>query len=241
MPNSSRRALLRALAASLLFHVVLLFSGVKVFSVQRDSPAGAISAIIRPLRGHDPSPPPSAPTARSPSLPAKPPAPEPRRAAATQVAVARPTPFESSAAPATALPRDSVSPPAPGLSSGLGAGSRATAPPGPPPGAGGEGLSADDLRQYRLSLAIAARGFKRYPALASQRGWEGTAEVALNVSASGPAPEVVLVRSSGRGVLDQQALEMLTQAARVTNLPEGLKARDFRVLLPVQFSLENEP
>ena len=103
-----------------------------------------------------------------------------------------------------------------------------------------EGVSADGLRQYRLSLAISARRFKHYPALARERGWEGTAEVALDVNALLPVPEVDLVRSSGRGVLDEQALEMMTQAARVTNLPQSLKGRDFRVLLPVQFSLESD-
>jgi protein TonB len=51
---------------------------------------------------------------------------------------------------------------------------------------------------------------------------------------------VVLIRSSGRDVLDAQALEMMAQAARVTTLPEGLKARDLRILLPVTFSLEND-
>ena len=105
---------------------------------------------------------------------------------------------------------------------------------------GRQGVSGDDLRQYRLSLASAARRFKRYPVLASQRGWEGTAEVALNVSAAAPMPEAVLLRSSGHAVLDEQALAMLSQAARVTALPEGLRARDFRIVLPVQFSLEND-
>ena len=60
------------------------------------------------------------------------------------------------------------------------------------------------------------------------------------MSAPSPVPELSLVRSSGHEVLDEQALTMLTQAARVTALPEGLRARDFRLLLPVQFSLEND-
>ena len=126
------------------------------------------------------------------------------------------------------------------VASGSASPSGSNAASGAAPAAGRQGVSGDDLRQYRLSLASAARRFKRYPALASQRGWEGTAEVALTISASAPIPEVVLVRSSGRSVLDEQALEMLGQAARVTALPEGLKARDFRIVLPVQFSLEND-
>lgn len=101
-----------------------------------------------------------------------------------------------------------------------------------------QGLSADDLRQYRMSLAIAARRFKRYPALARERGWEGTSQVAINLIAALPTPQIALLDSSGRKALDEQAVEMITQAARVTELPEVLKGRDFRVVLPVKFSLE---
>lgn len=100
------------------------------------------------------------------------------------------------------------------------------------------GVSADDLRQYRLSLAISARRFKRYPALARERGWEGTAGVALNFSALLPAPQVSLSRSSGSPLLDEQALDMVIQAARITVLPENLQGRDLRILLPVKFSLD---
>jgi protein TonB len=91
-----------------------------------------------------------------------------------------------------------------------------------------------------MSLGIAARRFKRYPALARERGWEGRAEVALIFSVVLPLPEVVLTRSSGRTVLDEQAVEMMTQASRVTSLPEGLKGRDFRFSKAVEFSLEND-
>ncbi|MEI7611349.1 MAG: TonB family protein [Betaproteobacteria bacterium] len=104
----------------------------------------------------------------------------------------------------------------------------------------GENVSADEMRQYRIDLATAMRRFKRYPALARDRGWEGTTGVALSVSSRLVAPEVVLAQSSGRSVLDDQAVEMVTQAARVTRLPESLKGRSFRVLLPVKFSLEGD-
>ncbi len=100
-------------------------------------------------------------------------------------------------------------------------------------------VSADEIRQYRVSLAIAARRFKVYPDLARERGWEGTVEVAISLGALLPAPQVSLLGSSGRAVLDEQALAMVSQAARLTLIPESLKGRDFRVLLPVQFSLQD--
>lgn len=103
-----------------------------------------------------------------------------------------------------------------------------------------EGVSPDDMRQYRMALATAMRRFKRYPPVARDRGWEGTAQVGLAFNSRSVVPEVLLAQSSGRGLLDEQALEMVRQAVRVTHLPEGMKGRNFRVVLPVQFSLENE-
>ena len=105
------------------------------------------------------------------------------------------------------------------------------------PGAN-NGLSADDLRQYRVSLASAAGRFKRYPALAREQGWEGTVELAIRFHAAAMAPDVELVRSSGRDILDAQALDMLAQAARATNLPDALRGRDFAIPMPVKFSLD---
>ncbi len=112
---------------------------------------------------------------------------------------------------------------------------------------GGEGMagtgasvSADDMRHYRVALASAAKRFKRYPLLARERGWEGTVEVAVLLHAAIPRPEVKLVRTSGRELLDTQALEMLAQAVRVAELPQGLRGRDLRIDLPVRFSLEDE-
>ncbi|MEF8767456.1 TonB family protein [Candidatus Accumulibacter contiguus] len=103
-----------------------------------------------------------------------------------------------------------------------------------------EGASADDLRQYRVALAIAARRFKRYPLVARERGWEGRVEVAVNVSAWQPSPQLSLIRSSGRALLDEQALSMIEQAAAATTLPDSLRGRDFRVLLPIEFTLSDE-
>lgn len=104
----------------------------------------------------------------------------------------------------------------------------------------GEGVSADDLRQYRVALAIAARRFKRYPPEARERGWAGRVEVALNLSAWQPSPRLSLVQSSGHAALDEQALSMIEQASASTTLPESLRGKDFRVLLPIEFTLADD-
>lgn len=242
MNTSSRRTLLPALAASLLLHAVLLSGANRPLLPPLEVVPAALNAVLRvPAPGASPASPPSA--AAKPSAPQA--ASMPR-----QLAVA--SPLAPTEAPPSVVANEDKAPAVPVVSAlstapvanGSASPSRSSgvsnAASGAAPAAGRQGVSGDDLRQYRLSLASAARRFKRYPALASQRGWEGTAEVALNISASAPIPEVVLVRSSGRSVLDEQALEMLGQAVRVTALPEGLKARDFRIVLPVQFSLEND-
>ena len=110
---------------------------------------------------------------------------------------------------------------------------------------GGDGavpgeVRQDDVRHYRVALAAAAKRFKRYPPLARERGWEGTVEVAVLVHAALPRPDVKLMRSSGREMLDAQALDMVIQAVRVAEMPSGLRGRDLRIDLPVLFSLEDE-
>ena len=238
MLPSSRRTLLQALIVSVLIHAVLLWRGVVLFPVRLEPPPASINVVI----SRDPQ----GETARPVSLPATRPLPEPAKPSSQLVRNAGPRPIlvpEPASAPRAESPAQSVTsdagqtaPSSPGGAARGGARSTAPTAPDVTP----DGASADDLRQYRVSLAISARRFKRYPVLARERGWEGTAEVALNANALLPVPEVVLVRSSGQGVLDQQALEMMTQAARVTSLPPSLKGRDFRILLPVKFSLEGD-
>ena len=246
MIPSSRRTLVLALVVSLLLHAVLLSSALRLFPLRLEVAATSLKAELRERGAAG-----SAPGAPLPHLANEGAKPSSPRAASAPQVVASPV-AAVAAEPLSAAREDSPSAPPAATGSVSGAvpppSSASGAAPNVSPGAasatapavGRSGVSGDDLRQYRLSLASAARRFKRYPALATQRGWEGTVEVALNVSALAPVPEVVLVRSSGRSVLDEQALEMLSQAARVTALPDGLRARDFRIVLPVQFSLEND-
>lgn len=102
-----------------------------------------------------------------------------------------------------------------------------------------EGISADGLRQYRLALAREARRFKRYPTLARERGWEGAPEVVVSISRLQALPNVALNRSSGYPLLDEQAMEMISQAVRLVALPEALQGRDIRVPVAVRFALDD--
>ena len=228
---SSRRPLLRALTASVLIHAALLLSAVSVLPPRLEMPARTISVAIKTAARRDPEP------AAAASAPAAKPltAPDKRPAAKVQEALVAERSSESPvASPAPPPSREAAgATPSPPVAAARGGASLKPAP-------ARAGVSADELRQYSMSLGIAARRFKRYPALARERGWEGRAEVALIFSAPLPLPEIVLLRSSGRTVLDEQAIEMMTQASRATSLPDGLKGRDFRLQQAVEFSLVDD-
>jgi periplasmic protein TonB len=98
-------------------------------------------------------------------------------------------------------------------------------------------VSAEGLRQYRLALAREARRYKQYPPLARSRGWEGTVELRVEITA-GARPSVGLARSSGHEVLDAEALEMMGRAVLLAVVPVSLQGRSFSVPVPVRFALD---
>jgi periplasmic protein TonB len=104
----------------------------------------------------------------------------------------------------------------------------------------GAGLDADGMHQYRVSLAAAARRFKRYPAQALARGWSGSAQVEVSIAAGGMPQPPRLMASSGHELLDEAALSMIGSAAQATIVPANLRGRAFAVRLPVVFDLEEE-
>jgi len=103
---------------------------------------------------------------------------------------------------------------------------------------GAAGLDVNGMRQYRLSLAAAARRHKVYPAQAVENGWSGTAEVAVAIAADGAPQPVQLLSSSGYAVLDAAALEMIASAALHTAVPDSLRGQRFSIPLPVVFEKE---
>jgi protein TonB len=237
MLSSSRRTLVQALIVSLVIHGALLLSVVRLFPVRMVVPGTTIKVVMsRDDRGDLPKPV-HAPVEKPGKEPVRPPSQVVRKVPAQQIVVADGSPAMPVAPSVQAVTPEVEKPvpPAAGKAAGGGGGVVSAASSLAPPR---EGLSVDDLRQYRLSLATSARRFKRYPALARERGWEGTVEVALKGNALSPVPEVILVHSSGHGILDEQAMETIKQAARVTSLPDGMKGRDFRMPFAVEFNLE---
>lgn len=95
-----------------------------------------------------------------------------------------------------------------------------------------EAVSRD---QYRIELMAEALRQARerhppqgYPQLARDNQWEGDVQVGVVVSASGAA-RLTLKGGSGYEVLDQQALELLRQAAQAVAVPRTLRGKDFAI------------
>ena len=61
----------------------------------------------------------------------------------------------------------------------------------------------------------------------------------LNVGANGRPMEAYLHPSSGHRALGTQALEMGKRIAEFPHPPEGLRNREFAVLVPVAFRLQS--
>jgi protein TonB len=94
------------------------------------------------------------------------------------------------------------------------------------------------LDQYRLALIGVARKYKRYPAQAIEKGWQGRVEVRLIVGANGMMQSASIKSSSGYEILDNQALDMLKKAKPLTPIPAALSGREFIVDVPVIFDLQ---
>jgi len=97
---------------------------------------------------------------------------------------------------------------------------------------------ATTVGQYRLQLVDAAKRYKRYPEVARENNWAGNVVVGVAIRADG-RPEASVRKSSGRPVLDQQALEMFQQAAKAVPVPPALRGREFSLEVRAIYGLED--
>lgn len=211
-------SLLPALMISLALHFLLLWPA----ALPRTGMETGQAPLLATLRAEavpEPSPPPAqrgTPVSGKASLARSAAAEQPVAAAA----LARP-------APAVLAEQAAASPGA----------AAADAARGMAPAAAGEGPDAEGLRAYRIGLAREARAHRRYPPLARERGWTGTAEVRVDVSPGGQPWQVLLARSSGHEILDREAVLLMRNAAATTVLPDSLRGREFAVRMPVTFDI----
>lgn len=165
------------------------------------------------------------------SKPAAKPEPAPQRTA--PVEAPKPAPPE----PAAAVPAPSAPPAAPGPLR-----SAPQTPVGASSDAAANAVSDADkgtLEKYRLALIVATRRYKRYPAIAMEKGWQGKVEVHMVIGANGMVASASIKSSSGHEILDNQAMDMLKKGKTTVQIPASLRGREFSVDVPVIFNLEN--
>ena len=95
------------------------------------------------------------------------------------------------------------------------------------------------LEQYRLALIVATRRYKRYPAIAMEKGWQGRVDVHMVIGANGMVASASIKTGSGHEILDKQALDMLKKGKTTVPIPASLRGREFSIDVPVIFNLDN--
>ena len=231
---SDNRAFHYALGASLALHALALFTMPQFADTARRAASIPPQIIARLMEPAPPAPEPVPPVDQPRIEPAPPKKKAAKPRAERPITVEKPAPVapppapERTVEPAPAAPAPppvaAVAPPAP-------APAPVQAVPQPAP----ESLSRD---QYRVQLIDEARRHKRYPPLARENNWQGDVRVGVTIGANG-RPTVTLKGSSGYDVLDRQALEMFTQAARAVPLPPALRGKEFTLDVRAIYGLED--
>jgi periplasmic protein TonB len=221
-PQSQQRALLACVAASIALHAGVLMG----FPELRRHPAPAPLVLTATLT----------PVAPQEAAPEKQASVEPPRVRPKPRAAPRPEPHPEVVVPTVPAPAPAASPPEPPAVA-------EAAPPAPVAALGNEAAAPPawdgaTLQQYRTGLITFAKQFKRYPAQAMERGWEGRVEIRITVRPTGAVDSARVKTPSGYRILDDQALDMVKRALARTPVPPALLGREFSVDIPVIFELQ---
>lgn len=90
---------------------------------------------------------------------------------------------------------------------------------------------------FSQQVSSKIKRFQRYPMVAQRRGWEGTAEVLVRFDPDGRVADIVLGKSSGREILDEEAVNMVRRASPLPEAPQGLFGKEIKV--PIIFRLQD--
>jgi protein TonB len=112
------------------------------------------------------------------------------------------------------------------------------AQPAPAVAAAVSGPDPSSIARFRLELMEAALRYERYPRIAQDNGWEGRVEVRILIAENGRLASIVVRKSAGRAVLDDQALTMLRSAHPHVEVPPSLRGKAFSLDIPVDFSIK---
>ena len=250
-PLRQERVLLWCVLASIALHALILIG---IFSsgvpAPEATPLSVLTARLAPVA--------TAPRAQlPPPQPNLAPQPLPKPAPALRPAqtqpVAAPRPGRQRTASAEAAKSAPLEPASEPAASG-------TAAPGAPPAAPSQARSAPQaqasakadaaarpgsdldkgtLEQYRLALMAAAGHYKRYPAIAMEKGWQGRVDVHMVIGANGMLAGASIKAGSGHVILDDQAIDMLRKGKTTVEIPASLRGREFSLDVPVIFKLDD--
>lgn len=90
-----------------------------------------------------------------------------------------------------------------------------------------------------MDILAATRRYRRYPAQAMEKGWQGRVEIRLVIGANGMTQSYVIRTSSGFPLLDETALDMVKKGRPLVQVPPSLRGREFTVDVPVVFDLKS--
>ncbi len=227
-PHYDYGLLRRAIAISLLLHAVLLLqSGVGNLS-SHSAAAPSLMALLR-SRAESPSPAATVPVPASHT--------EHAPSVARQVSAAA----ASATVPAAASPQIAAE------AAAVQPGSPIASNNGNRPAVGVAAATEDPAldysearKSYLFAIAAEARRVKKYPSRALVAGWTGTAEISVKVATGGNVQAPQLRKSSGYADIDNAALSFVGIALKRTPVPESLRGRNFDLVLPVSFSINDE-
>jgi protein TonB len=94
-----------------------------------------------------------------------------------------------------------------------------------------------DYGWLRDTLWKRIQELKRYPALARTNHWEGKVVVAAVIRDDGTVVGLRIAESSGRPILDQEALSVMRQASPLT-LKHPLGKPQVTILVPISYRLD---
>lgn len=96
-------------------------------------------------------------------------------------------------------------------------------------------LSVGAWGAYGRNLARACDRLRYYPPIAVSNHWSGVVIVGVQVYAGGRL-ELNIQRSSGYKILDDAALDMVSQASKAMPVPDDLKSKSTRIFIPISFN-----
>ena len=114
----------------------------------------------------------------------------------------------------------------------------APAPVPPPPAAAPNGVG-EGRDSFLGRLLVQLNRFKQYPQAARKPGIEGVVMLHFVMDAQGKLISYEIAKSSGRPVLDGEALALIQRAQPLPALPADYPTRTLDAIVPIEFALNH--